>query len=620
MSFIIRTVKRRPNGSESIREQRFEKDTLSMGRGPDNDIVIPDLSLGRNHARIIKSKDKTFHLILSAMQSALVNGKLIVGRKIPLSSPTVFEIGHAHFKFEQSADNEICILWLEQKNSEATKPKKTLEPEIFNLNSVLPSKRLLSWIFSISILAIFLALPILVTQNPTKKSIIKPPIQADLSWNSGKISLMHANLKSNCQACHAKPFVSVRDIDCANCHLDTKNHAKMEDLLAAKPKPKKISKALNQISETFNRPIGRCASCHVEHNEEKSLIPNSQKLCVDCHRQISKTLTKTQLSDVSDFGTNHPQFSPTFVTTPKESNPVLSRVSLDDNPKGYSGLKFSHKQHMEKGKAVDQMASKLPKKFGFADGVNCTDCHRPETGGGLFEPVSMKKDCAMCHALGFEKTNLGKNTNYLRTLRHGEPEEVIATMRDFYLAKTLANLREINKNTTTRRRPGRAAQIRNINARELAFKQADNLTAASVKAIFSKGGTCYDCHVIQKPPQNGSLNYRVAPISIDDQFYPQSQFKHSTHQVGKLSCASCHKAKESNSSSDILLPKIKICRSCHIGEESYRAGGAFAKGTIPTTCLTCHTYHDGKHASLMVKKQHVTSKIDEQTKPSLLKQ
>ncbi len=610
MPIIIRNVKKRSDGKESIRERLLHKKDISIGRGQDNDIVLSDLSLSLKHCKILQDAKGQIHLQLFPQKSALINGRLLTGRTLTLKPESKIRLGRFQLICSQNEEDGL-ILSVEQIEKQSTSAQTALKVEnVFGLSKALPGKRLMAWMFSIVILGFFLLLPLWATQSDHKDLKNKLPLQADLSWNSGEISLMHSNLKKDCQTCHIKPFVAVQDEACTACHKTIRSHAKQEDLLKAKPVPSKFGGTLNQVSTLFGRPPERCTSCHAEHNTTAHLIPAKQKICADCHSNLHKSLPDTKLKDVSDFGHNHPQFSPTFVTGPDEIKPTYSRLSLEKNPLGFSGLKFSHKQHLRKGKAVDRMAGKLPKKYAFSDGVDCSDCHRPEAGGGLFEPVNMQQDCAMCHDLGFEKTKFGKTNNYLRTLRHGEPEEVIATIRDFYQAKTLANLRDVEKNTKTRRRPGRAARIRTLNARELAFKQADILTAAKVKSIFTKGGACYGCHTILKPDNPSSLDYRVKPISIDDRFYPKSEFKHESHAIGGLECKTCHKAETSEKSSDILLPKIKVCQTCHIGESKFKSTPNTPKGTIPTTCLTCHTYHDRTHSALPVPgKKDVTRAI-----------
>jgi hypothetical protein len=62
---------------------------------------------------------------------------------------------------------------------------------------------------------------------------------------------------------------------------------------------------------------------------------------------------------------------------------------------------------------------------------------------------------------------------------------------------------------------------------------------------------------------------------------PHAKFDHSQH--GLMSCESCHAAAlNSQLSSDLLLPGIATCRSCH------HPGTEAAE----SRCFECHTYHD----------------------------
>ena len=598
MSITIRNLKRRPGGRESVRERDFDQDEITIGRDASNDLAITDLGLALKHAKLKIGIDGLAVLELLGGHTATVNKRLVSGRAASLKPGTIIRLGRFELRIEEPKAAGNITATLEQIEAVETNISAEDEKAVFGLGRALPSKRLMAWVFSLAIFGFFLALPIWASQNKDSARVKSLPVQADLSWNTGDISLMHANLKNDCASCHVKPFVAVQDGACTECHEDLRDHAKEGDMKATHPKVEGFDAQLDKVSVMFGRPVDRCSSCHVEHNTREKMIPADQGLCADCHRDLDKNLTSTKLKNVSDFGSGHPEFSPSVITGPDFKKPVTTRMSLADNPKGFSGLKFPHDMHMEKGKAVAKMARKLNEKYGkeyrFDDGVDCADCHRPEAGGALFDPVTMTQDCAMCHDLGFEDDG-----GYLRTLRHGEPEEVIATMRDFYLAVALANIRDAEMNSRTRRRPGRAAKLRDLNRRELAFKQADNRTAAKVKSIFSKGGACFDCHVIDSPTDEASLDYRVRPISVNDSFYPKSPFNHETHDIGNLKCNDCHKAEQSKLSSDVLLPKIDICRDCHVGEESYRTGGKMAEGTLPTTCLTCHTYHDGPHANIM---------------------
>jgi len=599
MTIKIRNLKRSPTGRESVRERDYDQDSLTIGRDVKNDLELITLDVALNHARLRLNKDGQAVLDILNGQSAQVDGRMRSGLVSSLIPGSLIRIGSYELRIEPPSDKAALIVTVEQIEQKSINIGASDASTVFGLQRALPGKRFMAWTFAVCILGLFLVLPIMAFKHPENPLVKASPIQADLAWNSGKISLMHSNLKHDCKTCHEAPFETVKDSACMDCHTDLRDHAKSTLMEKSKPAVDQFTARLNQVSEAFGRDIDRCSSCHVEHNSRAHILPDSQAMCADCHKDIEAALPDTKLLNASDFGSNHPQFYPTIIVEPSFTEPVTRRVSLDDNPQEFSGLKFPHDIHLSTKGAVARMANQLDPRFGFENGIGCSDCHVAEAGGALFEPVSMTKDCAMCHSIVFED-----DEGFQRTLRHGQPEEVIASMRDFYQAKALGNIRDAEMNSTTRRRPGRAAKLRSLNLRELAFKQADERTAVKVNAIFSEGGACYDCHVIDRPvltdeDVSNELDFSVRPISVSDSFYPKSPFNHEAHDIGNLSCKDCHIADTSNKSSDVLLPKIEKCRSCHIGEESYKEGGDFAKGTFPTNCLTCHSYHDGPHANIM---------------------
>jgi len=592
MTCTIRNLKRSPTGRESIRERDYEGQTVTLGRDISCDVQLQDLSVALNHAQLSYDEKGQVFLEIKSGQRVSVDNRICTGRKGPLKVGTRLKIGDFLITLEAPNETAGLVALIENVKTETENAVVLEEGKVFGLERSLPSKRVTAWVASGLILGLCLVLPVLISQNPKGRVADITPFQADLVWNSGPISLMHSNLKNDCQSCHVEGWKAVTDSTCLDCHQDTQDHATPEDMRVGRPEVVGFKNTLDTVSEAFGRPVDRCTSCHVEHNDRAHIIPSNQFQCSECHADLDTRLPDTDLLNVSDFGTSHPQFKPVVITEPSLINPVTKRVSLNDNPKGFSGLKFPHDIHLSQTGGVSKMAGTLDERYGFSDGVDCADCHRPEAGGALFEPVNMSQDCAMCHSIVFEN-----DEGFARTLRHGQPDEVIASMRDFYDAKALGNIRDAEMNTSTRRRPGRAASLRNLNRRELAFKRSELLTIAKVDAIFSEGGACYDCHVIDRPKDIASLDFKVRPISVSDAFYPRSPFNHEAHEINSLTCESCHAAKSSKTSDDILLPKINVCRDCHVGEDSYREGGAFAHETFPTNCLTCHSFHDGQHGN-----------------------
>ena len=50
-----------------------------------------------------------------------------------------------------------------------------------------------------------------------------------------------------------------------------------------------------------------------------------------------------------------------------------------------------------------------------------------------------------------------------------------------------------------------------------------------------------------------------------------------------MQCASCHEAEASPVATDVLIPDIESCQSCHGGED--------ANDRLQSRCISCHEFH-----------------------------
>lgn len=71
-------------------------DSLTFGRGPDNDIALDDTQVSRNHARLFKHGDEVIIEDLGSTNGTLVNGKPITGQHI-LQPADIISIGSSVF-------------------------------------------------------------------------------------------------------------------------------------------------------------------------------------------------------------------------------------------------------------------------------------------------------------------------------------------------------------------------------------------------------------------------------------------------------------------------------------------------------------------------------------------
>ena len=76
--------------------------------------------------------------------------------------------------------------------------------------------------------------------------------------------------------------------------------------------------------------------------------------------------------------------------------------------------------------------------------------------------------------------------------------------------------------------------------------------------------------------------WTIRPVVATDHWLPKSRFSHAQHKNAE--CATCHTAKNSKSASDILIPDIAACRTCH-------AGAVATKDQIVSRCDSCHGFH-----------------------------
>jgi hypothetical protein len=235
--------------------------------------------------------------------------------------------------------------------------------------------------------------------------------------------------------------------------------------------------------------------------------------------------------------------------------------------------------HLSTTNGVAQMTRTMAGEQGWGQSLACKDCHTPDAKGAGFRPVSMEQNCQMCHDLAFD--NVGGTT---RTLRHGDPAQVVAELRAYYADHAPA--RPAVLGGMARRRPGDGAAANTAADYYAAVGHSGGGGSQAIRAVFSRGGACYDCHAIEQATNPYTMNFEVHPVRMPQRYFKLGWFDHRAHT--SESCESCHAAKTSNSSADVLLPGIKSCRTCH--------GGESARVQVPSSCAMCHDYHQGDGA------------------------
>lgn len=552
--FLVRSVSKGAGGRPITRERVYDASRISVGRHPGSEIHLPDLNVALYHAVMTAQPDGRVSL-----DSPVVTIDPVAGGQV--------DYGDHRIQISAGPGGEIVI---DVANVAPELPPARDERRLFTLAGIAPGKRATAWVLSLLIIAAFVAWPVWSFLSPAKASAPVNGVVADASWSPGALSTPHAALESNCRACHNKSFKAVEDTSCRSCHASTHDHADMRRLSAATPTLSWDARVRQAVATTFGRTPGRCVDCHQEHHGPQ-MAATPQHLCADCHQALNTKLTDTKIANVSDFTTSHPQFRPAVLQTP---GPTLrfSRVSLDANPQENTGLKFPHALHLSTRNAVAQMARRQGQVQPGTGGLDCADCHTANSDGS-FKQISMEQNCQSCHSLAFARSD-----GNVRTMRHGDPASVVGELRDFYAVHPPAPPVGLMGG---RRRPGdfAAEQLRASYGSGVANRGAQGEQA--IRAVFQKGGACYDCHTVIAPA-GGGLNYSIAPVSLPERYMLKGWFDHRAHST--QTCASCHAANASNNAADLMLPKIAECRTCHAGENAHA-------NQVRSTCAMCHSYH-----------------------------
>jgi hypothetical protein len=592
MTFLIRAISHSAEGREIVRPSRVEGDTLTIGRDPQSDIHLTDLAVALHHVTV-KRQPGLLRIRAEPGLTVELNGRKTATGEIetPTGGDLLIAAHLIRFMPTPAGSDEIAVD-VERVTEGEVKLDKSAE-RLFSLSSILPTKRAAAWLLGLLVLALGLGWPIYAWQQrqaAPQRTAQPARFQADEIWSSGPLSAAHAALQHDCSACHVKPFESVRDTACTACHKDVHDHADPVRLARARPELSGWGRFQLRVKAAFNLPPGRCIDCHTEHQGPQAMAPTPQHFCSDCHADLKARLPDTRIGNVRDFGKAHPEFKPVLIAGWSGPRPVLARASLDSRPREDSGLKFPHDMHLSQTNGVAQMARRLGARYGFGSALACRDCHVPTPDGVRFQPVSMEENCAMCHSLAFDRVG-----GTIRTLRHGQPDQVIADLREYYRGRALPPPPSFAP--LARRRPGSAIDF-NERVRFAAGAAQAGSAERAIRAVFSPGGACFDCHRVLAPPP-GTLDYRIAPVAFPLRYLHKGWFDHRAHQT--QSCQSCHAAERSPSASDLLVPGIATCRTCHGGERTSKP--------VASSCAMCHDYHMDRGAPAMILRQRIRGKM-----------
>ena len=566
MQLTVRYIQSKGTTRE-INEVVFNGDRATIGRGSDQTIQVQDRRVPLAHSMLILSENRLelkaergqsfTHNNQSSRQKELVPGDLvdILGHELRVLPS---EEG-AGFLIEM----EIKISDVEPLRNRFTTGLKQLRFPV----------RALSWGMFWLILSVGVLIPsvgFFVGMDVLRDS----PLPDDSQWLTGELHASHALLSNECDACHVVPFEPARDQECLACHENVTQHFDA-----------------NLLGSSDNvHANGECRDCHRDHNGPDGIVRYDQKLCADCHSDLSEIgLESSSLGNATDFLENHPPFKVSVLEMSPNQSWDVSRLALSSPDLiESSNLKFPHDVHVSE-EGIEGLDSVVV--------LTCDSCHVAEKGGLSMKPVTMEKHCADCHQLTFDPDAPD------RVVPHGSPKDLLQQLEGFYAyeffqqegqgldpqAKVNAyNIERLGEQRDARR-PGRRRDRQVINAPMFAqtasnamtqqAKETIDLRVADAAANLFERQTCTICHEIS--PQEGDVPWKVLPVKLTDDWMPLAEFSHDSHV--SMDCGGCHEAETSADASDVLMPDIKNCQECHGGEHS--------EDLLQSTCITCHKFH-----------------------------
>jgi hypothetical protein len=377
-------------------------------------------------------------------------------------------------------------------------------------------------------------------------------------YSAGALSTAHAVLTKQCSACHSSTMgffdEKVSDQKCLVCHDGPVHHS----------------------TQVF---APTCASCHADHRGAIRLAATSDANCTQCHADLATRGSSTNfVHTVGSFETSHPEFAALRSERGDSGTIQLNHyLHLQPNLLGPNGSRIQmvctdcHRSAADAGGPWPYGDSKsqagTPKDSSANGPKNEPNFFTPARA--YLAPATYAQTCAACHALQFDK-------RLADAVPHDKPEVI----RPFVIVKLQAYIAAHPADLRVLRDPTRDLPEKPIPAdyRILTPPQWVAERAAEDEALLWRK-TCKQCHTIVTA--EGAALPKIAPSNITSRYMPHANFDHSQH--GLVDCASCHAAAaKSQQSSDVLLPGIATCRTCH------HSGTEAAE----SRCFECHTYHD----------------------------
>jgi hypothetical protein len=406
-------------------------------------------------------------------------------------------------------------------------------------------------------------------------------------FNPGKLSASHAALADKCASCHDKPLLTgsgLTQIQFRQILSDRFHHGIAFDPIdknceACHLKQDKRSYAFHQPNVVKNRS---CSVCHQEHRGPGPIKQVASSQCASCHDNpatMEASAEKGMPRDWTEFQRHpHPAQQIVFeIPRPPRGYTQTFASFWDGHPefqlkrepvRDPDVLKFNHQRHF---------APDIPPINGQK--LECTYCHQPDSEGRYNNRrITFVAQCQACHSLQFDPENPEL------TLPHGNTTAVrgfLQTLPTQYaelaVKKGMRRPEEIQDFVTRQMLQLRARVLSGENFERQVFFVADPYKPQPGSGPRERASFygCALCHDVQ--PVANAAPFIAKPVFVD-RWMPQAKFDHAKHR--SVQCNNCHRATQSRLTSDVLMPGISNCVTCHS-----------PKGKVVAECSTCHSYH-----------------------------
>jgi hypothetical protein len=231
-------------------------------------------------------------------------------------------------------------------------------------------------------------------------------------------------------------------------------------------------------------------------------------------------------------------------------------------------LKFNHERHF---------AADIPPLNGRK--LECTDCHQPDSEGRYYNrPITFKAQCQICHSLQFDPMNPELSLPHGSTTAvRGFLQTLPTQYAELAVKKGLRKPNAIKDFVTRQMLQLRARVLSGENFEHQVFFVADPYKPQPGSEPRKRASFygCALCHDVQ--PVANAAPFIAKPVFVD-RWMTQVNFDHTKHK--SVQCNDCHQATQSRLTSDVLMPGIASCVTCHS-----------PRGKVAAECITCHSYH-----------------------------